>query len=268
MVREMILYLSRKGQFLVGKPKKAQVTIFVILALILVVAIILLFLLINQPDIEVIDIENPQAYIESCTRDAVEEAIDIISSQGGDIIPQGSVMYMDNNLAYLCYNANYYEPCINQRPMLIEHIEGEIDSYIWSKVDNCFNFLKAELEKKNYDISMGEMVLTTKLQSKQVVVDIARDFKMSKNDETQKFKNFRMNLVHSLYDLVKVAVEIVNQEARYCNFDILGFMIFYPEYDLDKFRTGDSDVIYTIRERGSRNQFIFAVRSCALPPGF
>lgn len=250
------------------KNKRGQVTIFIILALIIIVGIILLFLLIKRPSFEIEDVENPQAYIQSCTRDAVEEAIEILMPQGGDINPEGSVMYQGEEITYLCYNANYYVPCVNQRPMLIEHIQGEIDSYIIPRVENCFNGLKAKLEEKNYDVFMGEMELATQLQTKQVVVNINRDFKMSKRDETREFKNFKASLVHPVYDLAKIGMEIANQEAHYCNFDILGFMIIYPEYDANKFRTGDADIIYTIRDIATNQEFKFAVRSCAMPAGF
>ncbi len=252
---------------MIRKNNRAQVTIFIILALIIIVGMILLFLLIRRPSFEVEDVENPQAYIESCTRDAVEEAIEILSEQGGDIEPEGSVMYEGREITYLCYNANYYVPCVNQRPMLVEHIEGEIDNHIIPRVENCFNGLKTELEGKNYDVSMGEMQLTTQLHTRQVVVNINRDFKMSKRDETREFKNFKMSLVHPVYDLAKIAMEIANQEAHYCNFDILGFMIIYPEYDADKFRTGDADIIYTLRETATNQKFKFAIRSCAMPAG-
>jgi len=45
-------------------------------------------------------------------------------------------------------------------------------------------------------------------------------------------------------------------------------MIFYPKYDMNKFRTGDSDIIYSIKDRLSGEEFVFAVKSCTLPPGF
>jgi len=253
---------------ILSKSKRSQVTIFIIFGLILIVSMVLLFILIKKPDFQVEDVENPQAYIESCVRDAVEEAIEILSKQGGDITPKGSVMYQGENITYLCYNANYYVPCVNQRPLLIEHIEGEITNYISPKVNTCFDNLKTELERKNYGIVIGEMKLNTKLQTNQVVVDINRDFKMTKRDEAREFKNFKAGLMHSIYELAKVSSNIVNQEARFCNFDILSYMIFYPEYNLDKFRTGDSDIIYTIRERRSGDKFVFAVKSCTLPPGF
>jgi hypothetical protein len=248
--------------------KRSQITIFVVLALIVVVAVALIYYLLQQPEPVSLDEENPQAYIESCVRSFTEQAIGILSEQGGDIVPEGSTMYKNKNISYLCYNANYYQPCINQRPLLIEHIENEITNYIEPKVDICFNSLKLELEYKNYEVKTGRMDLTTELKSKQVVVDINRDFSMTKNGKAKNFDNFKVKVNSPIYDLAEVATEVVNQEAYYCNFDILGFMTFYPQYDLNKFRPGNSDVIYSVREIPSNKRFVFAVRSCALPPGF
>ena len=45
-------------------------------------------------------------------------------------------------------------------------------------------------------------------------------------------------------------------------------MLIYPEYNLDKIRTGDPDIIYTIKDRGTKKEFVFAVRTCVLPAGF
>ncbi len=248
--------------------RRGQITIFIILAMIIVVVIIMLFLLMKQKNFQVEDIENPQAYIDSCTREFTEEAINLLSEQGGDINPKPSTMFRGRNITYLCYNANYYEPCIMQRPDLITHIENEITNYIEPKVNNCFNTLKAKLEDKNYDIEIGEMQLQTKLQTGKVVINIDRDFKMTKREETRSFNKFKSIITNPLREITEVTMEIANQEAKYCNFDILGYMIFYPDYDLDKFRPGEGDVIYQIRHIPTNEMFIFAVRSCALPPGF
>ena len=247
---------------------RGQITIFIILALIIVVSIILLFLLIKKPQFQVEDIENPQAYIDSCVSEFTEEAINVLSEQGGDINPEGSTMFRGKNITYLCYNANFYEPCIMQRPDLITHIENEITGYIEPKVDNCFNALKAKLEKKNYGIEMGNMQLQTELQTGKVVINIDRDFKMTKREETRSFDNFKSIISSPINGLAEVAMEIANQEAKYCNFDILGYMIFYPEYNLDKFRPGEGDVIYQLRHIQTNKRFVLAIRSCALPPGF
>lgn len=260
------------GAKMIRKNKsKGQVTIFIIIALIIVVAIALIFVLWREPEAGVTPPTDPEGYIEKCIKDATKEAIEILSEQGGDIKPEGSVMYKNENIAYLCYNVNFYQPCIMQRPMLIEHIEKEIANYIEPGVKDCFYSLKQELDKRNYDVSMGNLDtkdITTELQTKKVTVTIKRKFEMTKNEETRKFEKFSAQVSSPIYDLAKIAMEIANQEARYCNFDVLGFMIIYPDYDAEKFRTGNSDTIYVLKDIATGKTFSFAIRSCAMPAGF
>ena len=91
---------------------------------------------------------------------------------------------------------------------------------------------------------------------------------MTRGDRIQSFSEFETSLANPIYDLSKVAMEISNQEAEYCNFDSLGFMIIYPKYDINKLRTGDSDTVYKVEDLTTNQEFKFAIRSCALPPGF
>lgn len=247
--------------------KRSQITIFIILAMILVVAFIILFMLRRGAPAETIDEENPQAFIESCTSQAVEEALDILMPVGGDINPRGSVMFKGVNITYLCYNSNYYKPCINQRPMLIEHVEKEITSYIEPKVASCFKVLESKLGTR-YDIESGEMKITTRLVPKQVSINIDKHFKITKEDKIIEFNNFKVAIVHPIYEMLEVAHDIVQSEITFCNFDILTYGVMNTNYKIDKFRNGDSDILYTIGDITTNKQFKFAVRSCALPPGF
>ncbi len=249
------------------KSKHSQVTIFVILALIVMVGFVIVFLLINPPEINLIDEKNPQAFIESCTRDAVEEAIDTLSKKGGEISPKGYISFNGTEITYLCYNEKVYDPCINQRPLLIEHIEKEITNYITPIVSKCFNELENKL-RDNYNVESSGLNVETRLQSKNIGVKISRNIKIAREGEAREFNEFRMYLISPIYDFAKVAMEIVNQESRFCNFDELGFMILYSNLDVTKFITGDADIIYTIKEVSTEQKFTFAVRSCTLPPGY
>jgi hypothetical protein len=251
-----------------SKSKHAQITIFIILALILIVGIFFIFLLRQTPKIEIVSEENPQAFIEKCTRDAVEEALDLLMIHSGSLEPKGTIMYQGENITYLCYNSLYYRPCVNQQPLLIEHIEDEIYKYVKPRLSNCFQVLKTSLEPR-YEVSMEEdWDLTTKLTSSGVEININRDFKMQRGDKVISFSLFKINLIHPIYRLAEIAMEIVNAEASYCNFDTLGFMIIYPRYDISKFRIENSNTIYSVKEITSNKMFRFAVRSCAIPPGF
>ena len=247
--------------------KKSQITIFIILGLIIVVGFFIVFLLMKPPEVKVIDEKNPQAFIESCTREGVEEAIELLSKGGGDISPKGFIAYEGEEITYLCYNANFYDPCINQRPLLVEHIEREITNHVTPIIAGCFNDLENKLEGR-YDVEVSGMKVKTTLQSKNVVVKISKEFKMTRKGESRDFTEFRMHMANQIYDLAKIAMEIVNQEISFCNFDELGFMILNPKYDITKFITGEADVIYTITNLETDQKFTFAVRSCKLPEGY
>ncbi len=249
------------------KNKKGQLAIFIIIALILVVVIILLFLLISQPDLSTPDTQNPNLYIEKCAKDSVKEAIEILLPRGGSIEPTNYKLYQDEKRTYLCSTNNFYERCIHQEPLLAEHIEKEITEYAKPRIEQCFLSLKQELESKNYAVEMGGMEVQTRLLPKKVEIEINRDFVIKKNDVEQRFKRFRGEIINPLYDLVVVALEIIKQEARFCNFERVGYMMFYPDYDIQKFSASDGSDVYTIKERASEEEFVFAVRSCVMPAG-
>jgi len=248
--------------------KKSQITIFVIMALIIIVIIAIFFLLRAPPEVRVFDENEPQSFIESCTKEYVEEAIFLINQHGGDIEPKGSVSFNNLDRTYLCYNINYFDPCINQRPLLIEHIEEEITNYIRPHLERCFEELKQNFEKR-HEVSLDkEMQITTTLQPKNVYVNVGRNLEATRGENSRSFEEFEMHFNHPIYNFAEIAMEIVNQETEFCNFDVIGYMILYPEYDVKRIITGDSNIIYKITERATNQEFTFASRGCVLPPTF
>jgi hypothetical protein len=256
----------RKNLFL---KQKGQISAFVIVGLLIVIGILILFFLRKPPKIELADENKPQAYVESCVRDATIEAINLTSFHGGDINPKGGLIYNGRELVYLCSSSEYYKLCINQRPLLIEHIENEITNYITPKIEKCFTSLNTNLEGRYQIDTDNNLKVETKLRKKQVSITVYKKFTMTREDKALDFNNFRVDIVHPIYDLAKIANEIANQESQYCNFDTLGYMIIYPEYNLDRIPnpTGEPDVIYNIKDRKTNQEFTFAIRSCAKPAG-
>ncbi|MBU0957371.1 MAG: hypothetical protein KKF56_01025 [Nanoarchaeota archaeon] len=251
--------------------KRGQITLFIIIALILVAAILLMFLakpqivnLIEQKD------EDPQDTMEKCARDAVEKAVDIMLPQGGVLNPTNYKMFENNRVQYLCYTNVYYNRCVNQQPMYIEFMEEEIKKYVQPIIEDCFFDFKKELEAEGNKVSMNQLVLDIELASDRVVVIMDRRITATKNDVVTDFDGFDSILKSPLYNLGIVATEIVNQEARYCNFQYIGFMAFYPRFEIKKKNVGSMEtaaVIYTLEDSYTKKQLNIAVRSCVMPPG-
>ena len=63
------------------------------------------------------------------------------------------------------------------------------------------------------------------------------------------------------------AVYILNWEARYGDFDILSFMMSYPDLRLEKQKQSDGSKVYLLSSRSTLEEFDFASRSISWPPG-
>src|SRR3989338_102077 len=95
--------------------KRAQMAIFVIVAIVLVGIILLFFLFRGEivPPTEVKIKEDPKIYIDDCVRKNVNGAVDLMLPQGGLISPVHTKLYNDIKVGYLCYNSGSYFPCVN-----------------------------------------------------------------------------------------------------------------------------------------------------------
>lgn len=249
---------------------KAQVTIFIIIAIIIVVVIILLFLFKVKIEIPGTNTRMPpiQQDIEKCVKDSVEQATSIMLPQGGYLEPKNYKLYKDNKVEYLCYQTLYYKPCINQQPAYLEHLKSEIKTYIAPKIEDCFYNLEQEYNSKQYAIEMSPTSLDINLNPKQIEVSINKKIEISKNEENKRYDSFIVKINSPVYDLGVIANEIANQEAKFCYFEYLGYMMLYPEFEISKIDINGETKIYEIKDRYSNEVLNIAVRSCAMPAGF
>lgn len=256
------------------KRVKGQTTIFIIIGIIIIVGIILFFFLkgeIKIPSISSKDV-NPNIYLTTCLKPSVEKIAEEISMNGGYIEPKFAKNFSFDeedyrDISYLCYNQNFYFPCINQEPMLIQNIKEEFKDEIKKGVEGCYNALIKELESKNYEVESEYRNFSIELRPKRIKINIDAEISMKKEEVSSQQKDFVVLVNSYLYDLAVIAQEIVSQEAEYCNFEIHGFMLLNPEFRVQRYNTGDLETIYRIELRKSGEEFRFAVRGCVIPPG-
>lgn len=249
--------------------KRGQVTIWVIVAIFIVAGIILLFLIRIKPISPIGSNNNldPSTFIGTCAKKYTEEALDRMLPQGGFLEPENYVMYNNKKIEYLCIRDGYYKSCINQHPLLIGEIKNELENYLDLKMSECFIKLKEEYEKRNYNVDLGDMNIKVEFVSRKVFVEIKREARFSKDENILQFNDFDTEILYPVSDLSNLAIEIANQEAKYCYFEYVGYMILYPNIDIRKTSMSDSTKIYTITDKKSEKTMNIAVRSCAIPPG-
>ena len=254
----------------IRKNKRGQIAIWVIVALALVVVIILFFLLRESviPDIGGGVSDDPRGFIDSCVKKHVNDVVDIMLPKGGFIEPEHAKMYNNINISYLCYNRGNYLPCVNEHPLFLNEMTAEIKDYITPKVDECFNDYKSEMEKRNVGIDLDDdMNLKVSLGRDRIFVEIEREIIINENQDTKEIDDFDIEIISPLYDIGRVAMEIASQEAKYCYFEYVGYMILYPEFKIKLDQRADYSKIYTIEDKESGKVMNIAIRSCAIPPG-
>ncbi|MBI2046621.1 hypothetical protein HYT26_00450 [Candidatus Pacearchaeota archaeon] len=252
----------------IAKSKRSQVTLFIIIAIIIVAAVIGFFVFFKPSFKPAPQIESPEAYIESCMKDAAKDAIDILDIQGGDINPINYFNYQNKKVRYLCYTNLNYEKCTNQEPMLKQHIESEITNYAMPALKECVSSIKKDFEKRGYAVetSTDNILLKTSIQPENVVIDAEFEFSASKGEEKIKSDKFESILKEQLYSLIGLSSEIINQEITWGNFNIDGYMMLYPKHKVERDKVNEIK-IYTLTERATQRQFRFAVRGYVLPAG-
>ena len=251
------------------KNKKAQVTIFIIVAIVLVVALSIFFLARqSKPALNTGQEFNPETVIGECVRDAVRKNVDIMMPQGGVFMPTDYALFKDTKVAYICKNVNYYERCINQYPRYITFLTSEVKQRIEPEIEGCLNTLEAELKNKNYEVSLGAHSLDVQLEPGSINVNIPIDLTIQKNNVLQKFMIFNFALKNPLYDLGLVVNEITLQEAQRCYFEYVGYSLLYPDINVRVTTLSDSTKIYTLEHVKTGKEMNIAIRGCAIPAGF
>ena len=258
---------------MIKKDKEAQITIWVILGVIIVASILLIFLIRTKPELirpnQGEETFDTQSYIEQCTRQSVIEVVDIMIPQSGLLTQRNTIVFNNTNVEYLCDYIGYYDPCINQHPALMQEMKRDITSYITPKLDECFDTMKVEFERKqgSVDFDNSPPLVTVDFGRDKIFIMVEKETTVTKLGESNTFDSFDFEISSPLYNLAGIAMEIADQEAKYCYFESVGYSIIYPRYNIGLFRMSDSTKIYTIKDIKSGKSMYIAVRGCAIPHG-
>jgi hypothetical protein len=251
--------------------KRGQIAIWIVLSMVIVLSIIILLILSKKEDIEIPIGENSeidvQKWVSKCIEDVAEKKIDSLLRVGG-FETRNNIMHQDVNISYLCYNKGYYEPCINQHPMLIREFSEEVKRLTEEDVEQCFELLKDEIENnRNGKISYDELGLNYSFAPDKVLVQMSRKLSINENGLSRNYDDLSFDFRHPAYNLLYVASEIASQEAKYCYFEYLGYMVLHPRIKIELFKIREGNEIYKIIDSDSNKYMSVALRGCAIPSG-
>jgi len=248
--------------------KKAQITVFAIISVLLIAAIGLLFFLYQNNVFTNIGSQQEQSeqVLEECVNNYISESLKNILKNAGTINePTLTKNYGGENISYLCYTNLPYARCTPQIPLLIENAEKEITDYLGPKIDSCFNELVNSLEENSYDVELGsEQNFSISLTERGVRTNINRLLTQEKANDFRSFESFEINHNSNIYKMLYLTQEIISQETTICNSEYVELMRFNPDIEITKLQTGDDNKIYKVKHLTSLEELNFAIKNCVL----
>jgi hypothetical protein len=248
------------------KNTRGQLTLFVILAVLIVSAIAIAGFLFAKNTIISPTPKEPHLNFQSCVEDSIKISITKVLDNGGLLNPGNTIRYQSENYTYLCFTADYYSRCYNYYPMHEYTIEEQILQGTTAAVKDCFTSIVDDAKKRGFTVTQEPENYTVDLLPGKLKLNIEKKITMESAETTETFKNFDFEISTKLYEISYVVQEIVNSEAQYCYFDVNNFMLLYPKYSLTRDDYTDSK-IYTVQDRNTQEEMKFATRSCPFAPG-
>ena len=205
--------------------KKAQITIFIIVGVVLLLLSVFIFTLptkeLERPSPPGDDNEPVKNYIESCLETASTNALLRIGLQGGYIEP----IYYDN---FFTVKRSYlYKDKIPLIPT-VEMMEKELSNFIKNRIENCTN-----LSMPGFQITFPtEFEVTTKIHNESVAFNLDYPIILESEDE-------KINIIDPYYLLLDIRLGYLREITEH-------FILQSFEGYLDYSYLNDQDINFSI----------------------
>ena len=200
-----------------NKKIKAQVTVFIILALVIVTGIVLFFALrgnlfgVNVP----VELEPAYNYYLSCIENDVHNGALILGQQGGyiegpDFSPGSEYMPFSSHLGFMGFGIPYWyyisgNGIKKEQVPSLEKMESELENYVEEGLEFC-DF--SELEEKGFEVNLDneEKSVNIKIENNKISIDVNQKIDITFGETSWSGKKHSDNVQSSLgkfYDLAK-----------------------------------------------------------------
>lgn len=250
--------------------KRGQVAIYIILALVIIVAGVLLYMFYPQINSVLRGQSSPNQAVRTCLEPTVQSYVTLLSGQGGYENPEGFATYKGNKVKYLCYQSQYYLPCKPQPPMPFIRLqfEQELARLLTEKAQACIEQVKEGYERDGYDVSSEPVKVKVDLVPHTMLISVNASMRLKRGDKTENVQSFFIDRRSEMYSLLMTAYSIVEYEVAYGNSEVTQYMAYYPNLKIEKDRLADDSKIYTVTDVTTDEKFRFASRSVAWPAGY
>jgi len=248
--------------------KRGQATIFIIIGIVILIAIILIFSLRGSLVAEQISPEdareiltaqlNPiEEHIEECISQVAPEGIKNLALQGGTFTPIDYTVYNGNNVQYLCYKEPGTLTCI-QKPLTRANIESQISNYVKTQIFTCLDLSQFEKDKR-FKFTRGQLNVNTHIDDNTVQVNVNYPITLLRSGVKTTIEDFSTNLRMPLGKMMDLSINIINSEIETGEFDNIDYMVRNKGEILVERHTPYPDEVYVLKARDGSLVFQFGI---------
>jgi hypothetical protein len=218
------------------RSKSAQVTIFIIIAIILVAALAVFFTLRGGLEVAEVPASIEPAYITflNCIEEDTLVGVDILESQAGyitlpDFEPGSSYMPFSSQLNFLGNPIPYWyyvsgNNIQKEQVPSKEEMGNQIEEFIEAEISGCrFDAYYAQ----GFEISLGEPEASVNILGSEIVVDLDMGFGVNMENDSAFVSNHKVSVKSELGNLYDAAKTIYEEEQD---------SLFLEEYAVDTLR--------------------------------
>ena len=247
-------------------------TVFVIVAIAIIVVLLAVFFGPQLADrLNVLGgakVFSPQGFLQECVQPKVVEDVALLSRQGGYRNPSGTVLVDGKPVKYLCYTSSYYETCAVQQPLLVGQFAGELEKGVRSRANECVGLLKQEYAQRGYSVTGERRGVAVRVVPERVEVQFDVPLTATKGEESRQFSGFDVEVKSGMYELLMIATSIIDFESTYGDSETTLYLQYYPDLSIEKTKLSEGTSVYRLRNVVTEEEFVFASRSLAWPPGY
>lgn len=221
----MKIYIAvfvKKGM-LEKRKNRGQVSIFIIVGIVIVGAILAYFLVRGYYGAENIPAEFKPIYdyYSGCIMEKAQEAIDLAGTQGGRVyvdsyIPGSQYAPFSNQLNFLGFPVPYWyyvagNGLIKEQVPKKSNIEDEIGRYVEEHINEC------DLERfyeQGYFINLGTPKADVTINDGSVDVNLNQEISASKDEGSARKSSYSVSVASKLGKFYSVALNLYNRQAK------------------------------------------------------
>lgn len=243
---------------------KSQMSLFVVMALILVIAMVFILIVVKDTD-DVVDSQisknsdlpflNAKSYVESCVEKTGEDAIEFISFNGGYYTLKSQLEYVDYSVLKVpvYYNKEY----MNLLPSK-DNILKEIEDYYSEKLESCIDDINISqdisIDMKSYNVNINIIE-----ENQDLVIDLESPIKIVYQDKISTYDDITIFIDTNLFTVHDLINSFLKKQDENRDFVLNSYLVELADdnnIDVEMMERDDS-VVYSFIFDESGNNIIY-----------